>query len=304
MKLVRKIAIFLAIIFVGLLLAFNFYNLFCLKVLNRDLTTISGYAVLEVVSGSMEPTIHVGDLIVIQTKEETYEVGDIITFYDVEGSFVTHRILSIEGSQMITKGDNNNSADSPTNMDAIVGKYVFKITGLGILFKALKSPVVMIIVLFIGIMVCFLVSTDEKGKPLLSKEEEEFQKFLQEKNKNKKIESSNSSSSLEVLKKKILEVLKLTKRKIENFKKIVLEQGKNIKSKVFKNKKKAPRKSVTKDSKTIAQSKSSKNQKTSKDGVPARAKKNSQTSKNAKSKTSKKVDTKKKVSKKKTAKKV
>jgi len=183
MKLVRKILISLTIIFLGLLITFNFYNLFCLKVLNKDLTTISGYAVLEVVSGSMEPTIHVGDLIIIHTNEEKYEVGDIITFYDVDGSFVTHRIISIENGQMITQGDNNNSPDSPTDMKQIVGKYIFKITGLGILFKALKSPVVMILVLLIGIMVCFLISTDKDGKPILNKEEEEFQKYLQEKNK-------------------------------------------------------------------------------------------------------------------------
>lgn len=183
MKLVRKILISLTIIFLGLLITFNFYNLFCLKVLNKDLTTISGYAVLEVVSGSMEPTIHVGDLIIIHTNEEKYKVGDIITFYDVDGSFVTHRIISIENGQMITQGDNNNSPDSPTDMKQIVGKYIFKITGLGILFKALKSPVVMILVLLIGIMVCFLISTDKDGKPILNKEEEEFQKYLQEKNK-------------------------------------------------------------------------------------------------------------------------
>lgn len=192
MRLVKKIGLVLVSVLITLLILFNLYNLFCLKVLNQDLATFGGYAILEVVSGSMEPTIHVGDLVIIQTKAKDYQANDIITFYDEDGSFVTHRILSINENEMITKGDNNNSEDTPTSTDKIVGKYVLKLTGVGMLLNAFKSPVVLVLILFIGILICFLVSTDQEGKPLLNEEEAEFQAFLEKKNGDKKFEKMDS----------------------------------------------------------------------------------------------------------------
>ncbi len=186
MKIIKTISVTFVTIFLLLLLLFNIYNFFCIKILNRDLATVNGYAALEVISGSMEPTILVGDLIIIDTKEQKYQTGDIITFYDIDGSFVTHRIVSINEKSMITKGDNNNTEDEVLNIDRIVGKYITKINGFGKLTTALKSPFVMVMVLLIGIMVCFLVSTDKQGNPILTEEEKEFQKFREEQNKKKK----------------------------------------------------------------------------------------------------------------------
>lgn len=290
MKLVRKILISLTIIFLGLLITFNFYNLFCLKVLNKDLTTISGYAVLEVVSGSMEPTIHVGDLIIIYTNEEKYEVGDIITFYDVDGSFVTHRIISIENGQMITQGDNNNSPDSPTDMKQIVGKYIFKITGLGILFKALKSPVVMILVLLIGIMVCFLISTDKDGKPILNKEEEEFQKYLQEKNK----KDIQKNQNFFLIKNRLLNLWNMVSNKaLTLYKTIVLKIEKSYQKPKKKNSKNVMKKNT--NSKPAKKNPTKKNTKKKSNGTVKKSSTTSKKSNKKKSETSNKGNKTKKV---------
>lgn len=290
MKLVRKILISLTIIFLGLLITFNFYNLFCLKVLNKDLTTISGYAVLEVVSGSMEPTIHVGDLIIIHTNEEKYKVGDIITFYDVDGSFVTHRIISIENGQMITQGDNNNSPDSPTDMKQIVGKYIFKITGLGILFKALKSPVVMILVLLIGIMVCFLISTDKDGKPILNKEEEEFQKYLQEKNK----KDIQKNQNFFLIKNRLLNLWNMVSNKaLTLYKTIVLKIEKSYQKPKKKNSKNVMKKNT--NSKPAKKNPTKKNTKKKSNGTVKKSSTTSKKSNKKKSETSNKGNKTKKV---------
>lgn len=173
------------------MLSYNIYNFVEVNVLNKDLATVNGYAVLEVVSGSMEPEIYIGDIVVIDTKVKEYKIGDIVTFYDTEGSFVTHRIISIEGDQMVTRGDNNNVDDNPTNTSEIVGKYKFKISKGGKILAAFKSPFTMIMILIIGIMVCVFISTDKNGNPVLDEEEKEyleFQKYLDQKQEYEKIQ--------------------------------------------------------------------------------------------------------------------
>lgn len=181
MKRVKKIGFAIITGILSLIIIFNVYNVFCVKILKKDLATVNGYAVLEVVSGSMEPTIHVGDLIVINTKNSDYKEKDIITFYDKEGSFVTHRIIEINEDKMITKGDNNDSLDEELNVDNIVGKYAFRIPALGRVIASFKSPFVMIMILVIGVLACIYISTDKEGKPILDEEEKEFQEFLKNK---------------------------------------------------------------------------------------------------------------------------
>jgi signal peptidase len=71
-----------------------------------------------VMSGSMEPTIHVGD-VVIDKKISPLDArpGDIITFSDPSGKkrLITHRVRSyrVKGGvvQIVTKGDANNTVE-------------------------------------------------------------------------------------------------------------------------------------------------------------------------------------------------
>lgn len=186
MKLVKRILkIFIWIILI-LLVSFNLYNFVSINILHKDLPKINGYSVLEVVSGSMEPTIKVGDLIVIDTDCDEYHEGDIITFRDVNGAFVTHRIIKLDVDEMITKGDANDSEDDPLNPVYIVGRYVTRIPNAGRIMASLKNPLVMVLILVIGIMVCFLVSTDNNLEPKnLTDEEKEFLEYKKNKKKEK-----------------------------------------------------------------------------------------------------------------------
>ncbi len=203
MKVFKKVLIIFASIMVGLLMLFNVYQYVCLNVLHEDLAVIQGYAILEVVSGSMEPTIHVGDLIVIDTKCSEFHVNDIVTFRDDNDNFVTHRIISIQDEKMITKGDNNNSSDEESDLNTIVGRYLFRLPALGMIMASLKTPFVMVMILIVGVLLCLFVSMDKDGNLIQSEEEKEYQEFLEfQKKEEKEKKEKTSKTSKKGLKKK------------------------------------------------------------------------------------------------------
>lgn len=186
MKIIKRLFLTIVSLILIALLLFNVYNFISIKVLKKDLTNVFGYSLLEVVSGSMEPTIHVGDLILINTNDKEYHIGDIVTFRDVNGDFVTHRILYLEGNEMITKGDNNNTEDASMSTRDIVGKYITRIPNAGKVMASFKTPFVMVMVLVIGVLICFMVSTDKNGNPILTESEKEREEFLEYQKKKEK----------------------------------------------------------------------------------------------------------------------
>ena len=191
MKIIKGLITFIITIILLVIVSFNLYNFISIKFLDNELPKINGYAYLEVVSGSMEPKFKIGDVIIIDTKISKFKEKDIITFKDVNGAFVTHRIIEIKDDLTVTKGDANNTIDEPISKDMIIGKYVYKIEGVGALIKSLKSPFVLIMILVIGILLCIFVSTDSKGKAILTDEEREYMEFLEYKKIRKRIKDNN-----------------------------------------------------------------------------------------------------------------
>jgi len=116
------------------------------RVLGFILSTSVPLAVVS--SSSMEPVLHVGDLLITRGFKE-YKVGDIVV-YRRGGEYIVHRIIRIEsfnGSiRYVTKGDANSFPDfPPVNKSDVEGKVVLIIPYLGglslILRKAgLKLP--------------------------------------------------------------------------------------------------------------------------------------------------------------------
>lgn len=78
---------------------------------------LSPYEVVSISTDSMAPTLPVGSISIAEqaTDEMEYAVGDIITFSveydDTYYSRITHRIVSIEGDTIQTKGDHNDEND-------------------------------------------------------------------------------------------------------------------------------------------------------------------------------------------------
>lgn len=104
-------------------------------------------------SGSMEPTIMTGDIVIVQ-PQSSYAPRDVVTFKDAEGRIVTHRIADIkntDGQEVITtRGDANRTDDFDTiTPSSIIGKVTFMIPKLGFFVafgKSLPGLILMIII--------------------------------------------------------------------------------------------------------------------------------------------------------------
>ena len=100
------------------------------------------YRLFVVQSGSMEPTIKTGSLVIVK-PESQYIKGDIITFKvqpqaDIKNPnlLISHRIVDIKGVNgqtfFITKGDANNTPDMELRPEGnVLGKVIFSIPYLG-----------------------------------------------------------------------------------------------------------------------------------------------------------------------------
>ena len=105
-----------------------------------EVPKIGGYCPLIVLTGSMEPEIKSGDLIICkQIDSEEVKVDDVIAFFDPDsnqGNVLTHRVIELvneDGTLFYrTKGDANNTADRTlVPADSLVGLYQFRIAGAG-----------------------------------------------------------------------------------------------------------------------------------------------------------------------------
>src|SRR3989344_3374019 len=103
-----------------------------------------GNNALIVRSGSMEPTVAVGDLIVTKVQKTlTYKVGDIISFKN-QDKVISHRIIGLENQNgqvfYKTKGDANKNEDQGLVAEsAIIGKAYFRLPYLGKLIAFTKT---------------------------------------------------------------------------------------------------------------------------------------------------------------------
>lgn len=99
-----------------------------------------------VLSGSMEPSVPTGSVVVVQPNTSGYGVGEVITFSQKSGKdAVTHRINTIDNVDGVisytTKGDANNQVDNSTvAKDQVVGKVIWTIPYLGFGIEYAKKP--------------------------------------------------------------------------------------------------------------------------------------------------------------------
>lgn len=111
---------------------------------------VAGGQALTVLTGSMQPAIRPGDMVVVVPVEPaTLEVGDVVTFQPHSGdpTLVTHRIVRVGlGSQTkwTTRGDANGADDEPIIAAQIKGKVVARIPVVGVVVSRIPhaTPVV------------------------------------------------------------------------------------------------------------------------------------------------------------------
>ena len=118
-----------------------------------------GYAV--VVSGSMEPNIHVNDVLVFQKhRQEAYHPGDVILYIRGEGTtdemLVSHRIVRIDGNTLVTKGDANLSEDAPISFSQVVGRVAIRIPYIGRAVRLMRTPAGLAVAVIVVLSLVFL----------------------------------------------------------------------------------------------------------------------------------------------------
>lgn len=149
------------VLFLVIVLPFLIFNLTLIiksKLYPNKIADFMGYKPFIVMSGSMETTINIGDLVIVKkVNSSSIHAGDIIAFKN--GNIViSHRVKEVINDsgtyKFKTKGDNNNVADDfIVNSDAIEGIFVNKIPGLGSILLFLGKPIGLLMVILVIIIV-------------------------------------------------------------------------------------------------------------------------------------------------------
>lgn len=143
--------------------------------ISGEAPNVFGYQVFRVSSGSMEPKLMIGDVIIVKDVEpEKIEVGDIVTYKgevgDLDDKFITHQIIAtpeyVDGEyQFQTQGTAQGTiADPIWYEDQLIGVYVCKVPYIDSIYNFFLQPyglitfVVVIIVLFGYELISLIVS--------------------------------------------------------------------------------------------------------------------------------------------------
>jgi signal peptidase len=103
------------------------------------LPALTGHRSMTVLTGSMEPTLETGSVVVDEVIHPTEaRIGDIVTFTDPANPtrLITHRLRSarVEGNtaHMVTKGDANDTVEKwEVPVDGEIGRVVYNVPKLG-----------------------------------------------------------------------------------------------------------------------------------------------------------------------------
>jgi signal peptidase len=128
-RIIKVMAIVILVVIVGILAGIYF---------------LDNYDAYVVKSDSMKPTFKSGDMVVVGSPGSflTKDIvpGEIITF-ERNDNLVTHRIISIEGDTIYTKGDNQEEPDPWTvsRFFDVKGSYILHIPYIGLASNFIKT---------------------------------------------------------------------------------------------------------------------------------------------------------------------
>lgn len=159
------------------------------QIMSRGYVTIFGHSLFRVATGSMEPTIETGALLISkETDINTIKEGDIICFRSKEagmlGQVITHRVMSVqtdENGQLIfeTRGDANTVSDiyyvTKENFIGIVTSYTKEGSTIAGIYGAVTSKqgflafIVLPVLLIAGLILSSSVNNIQKELAMLNK---------------------------------------------------------------------------------------------------------------------------------------
>lgn len=165
-----------------------------LNIFSMNNKSLFGFRIYRVISGSMQPALQIGDVIIVK-KSNNYSERDIIT-YSNGLTTITHRIIAINNDEVITKGDANEVDDKPINKEQIIGKFFFRISNFSLFSIILSKNVIYLIMIFLLVLIFLLVIGDRIIKNLRY-QSNNVKKLKKNKEKNKR--ELNKKDELDIL---------------------------------------------------------------------------------------------------------
>lgn len=160
------------LVFYGLLLIFITISATMLKAKsNGSQPSILENKFFIVLTGSMSPTIEVGDLVIVKDiNPEDINVDDVITFSSTSSdNITTHRVKEVlnDGQDIsyVTQGDANNVEDPmPVESDVLLGKVNKVIPSVGTILLWIQKNIMKILAGFIAIIAGSFLFSKFKSK--------------------------------------------------------------------------------------------------------------------------------------------
>lgn len=165
-----------------------------LKANKGEVPSVLGYSVMRVQTGSMEPTLGTGCIIITKKTDPTQlKSGDIISFYSIDptisGQVETHRIVEVHSlvtgeKEFITKGDANSLDDQyPVLHTNVIGRVIFNLgVASGSVLQVLQNPKVIFFLIILPLifitfseavnLVNLIVNRDESEEQLADETED------------------------------------------------------------------------------------------------------------------------------------
>lgn len=144
----KRILQFIYYIFIGFIVAI------ALLLIVSVLPITGNYKIMTVISGSMEPAIKMGSVVMVKPAED-YRAGDIITFQRrEERDSTTHRIIEtrVAGGESVytTQGDANNAPDiKEVRKSEVLGRVLVSVPYLGYLVAFAQKPIGFLLIIVV-----------------------------------------------------------------------------------------------------------------------------------------------------------
>lgn len=183
MKTVLKVTSVLIIIIAVLMSVVTTAYVIKIKISPDKVPSFAGYKPLVVLTGSMEPYIKPGDMILVRnTNIDNINVEDIITYSIDENTYITHRvkdkILKNKKVVLKTQGDANNEADNlEIHEEMLIGKVRFIMPKAGYAIQFVKSFKGFVLLVMLPVFILLAEQLLEKNSKTKMNKKRKYRKY-------------------------------------------------------------------------------------------------------------------------------
>lgn len=174
LKIIGKVFQWIFLVFIFIICFFSI-SMIVSNLTSKDrLPTTFGYAILKIETGSMSPTINPNDIVIVRVSDDLeYSEDEIVAFWMNQSDTLptVHRIVEIDGNEVITKGDyEGNSNDPVKTLDKLIGKKVLVIPKIGKFIEFIRTPIGVLSIILVGFI---LIEAPSIIGSIFKKEKEE-----------------------------------------------------------------------------------------------------------------------------------